>query len=152
MPAIQFLEDAAVDAVLDRQLRELLSLCFTKPCELIAHIAVHDKQIGTAAGELRMAGIAEVCVHPQYRGRGLVRDLLATAHAWLAAQGIPVAMLFGDKKHYASSGYRNISNPIRHRNSETGVWITEPSDWAMVKPRGNLDWPAGVVDLRGPTF
>ena len=177
MSAIQFLEDAAVDAVLDRQLRELLSLCFTKPCdavfrdrryfhepprwrwfvrgvagELIAHIAVHDKQIGTAAGELRMAGIAEVCVHPQYRGRGLVRDLLATAHAWLAAQGIPVAMLFGDKKHYASSGYRNISNPIRHRNSETGVWITEPSDWAMVKPLGNLDWPAGVVDLRGPTF
>ena len=177
MPAIEFIEDAAVDAVLDRQLRALLTLCFTKPNdvvfrdrryfhelprwrwfmrndsgELIAHIAVHDKRIGTSAGELRIAGIAEVCVHPQQRGHGLVRELLASAHPWLAAHDIPVAMLFGDKRHYTSSGYRNISNPIRSRNSETGAWIVEPSEWAMVKPLRNFDWPAGIVDLRGPTF
>ena len=177
MPAIEFIEDAVVDAALDRQLRTLLALCFTKPCdtvfrdrryfhepprwrwfvrgapaELIAHIAVHDKLIGTTAGELRIAGIAEVCVHPQHRGRGLVRDLLAAAHPWLAAHDIPVAMLFGDKKVYASSGYRNIANPIRSRNPETGTWVVATSDWAMVKPLQNYNWPAGVVDLRGPTF
>lgn len=177
MPAIEFIEDSAVDTSLDRQLRELLSTCFTKPCDavfrqrryfhepprwrwivrgdagaVIAHIAVHDKRIGIATGDLRIAGIAEVCVHPQHRGRGLVRDLLAEAHAWLTAHDIPVAMLFGDKKHYASSGYRNIANPIRSQNSETGAWTVEPSDWVMVKSLRNFDWPAGVVDLRGPTF
>ena len=177
MPVIEFIEDAAVDAALDRQLRALLALCFTKPNdvvfhdrryfhepprwrwfvrgtpdELIAHVAVHDKCIGTATGELRIAGIAEVCVHPQQRGHGLVRELLATAHPWLAAHDIPVAMLFGDKKHYASSGYRNIANLIRSQNAETGAWIIEPSEWAMVKPLRNFDWPTGIVDLRGPTF
>ena len=177
MPAIEFIEDAAVDAGLDRQLRTLLALCFTRPCdvvfrdrryfhepprwrwfvrdaagELIAHVAVHDKRIGTGAGELRIAGIAEVCVHPQHRGHGLVRDLLVTVHAWLIAQDIPVAMLFGDKKHYTSSGYRNVSNPIRHLKPETGVWIVEPSDWVMVKPLRDFTWPSGIVDLRGPTF
>jgi len=177
MPAIEFIEDVNVDAALDRQLRALLALCFTKPCdavfrdrryfhepprwrwfmrgapaEVIAHIAVHDKRIGTAAGELRVAGIAEVCVQPQQRGRGLVRDLLAAAHTWLAAHDVPVAMLFGDQKVYMSSGYRNITNPIRSQNPATGVWVVGPSDWAMVKPLHDLDWPAGVVDLRGPTF
>ena len=177
MAAIEFSEDRAVDAELDRQLRQLISTCFTKPgdcvfrdrryfhepprwrwfvrgspTELIAHIAVHDKLITTTAGELRIAGIAEVCVHPQHRGHGLIRDLLATAHAWLAAHDVPVAMLFGDKKHYASSGYQNIANPIRHRNPATGGWLTEPSDWVMVKPLRNFDWPAGLVDLHGPTF
>ena len=177
MPAIEFIEDVAVDAELDRQLRLLLSTCFTKPVdivfrdrryfhepprwrwfmrddvgELIAHIAVHDKLIGTTAGEFRIAGIAEVCVHPQQRGRGLVRDLLATAHPWLVAHDFPVAMLFGDKKVYSSSGYRVISNPIRYRKPETGIWIVEPSDWAMVRPLRNFDWPAGLVDLRGPMF
>ncbi|MEI8316170.1 MAG: GNAT family N-acetyltransferase [Verrucomicrobiota bacterium] len=177
MPVIEFLEDAAVNAVLDRQLRALLALCFTRPCdvvfrdrryfhepprwrwfvrgastELIAHIAVHDKRILTATGELRIAGIAEVCVHPEHRGHGLVRELLATAHTWLAEQGIPAAMLFGDKKHYTSSGYRNISNPIRYLKPETGTWVVEPSDWAMVKTLRNFDWPTGIVDLRGPTF
>ena len=177
MPAIEFIEDAAVDAALDRQLRELLSLCFTKDVdvvfrerryfhepprwrwfvrgaagELIAHIAMHDKRIGTTAGELRIAGIAEVCVHPQHRGQGLVRDLLATIHEWLAAHGIPLSVLFGDKKHYASSGYRNVSNPLRYLKPETGAWVVESSDWVMVKPLANLEWPAGLVDLRGPMF
>lgn len=177
MLPIEFIEDAVVDAALDWQLRMLLAVCFTKPCdavfrdrryfhepprwrwfvrgssdELIAHIAVHDKQIGTATGAVRIAGIAEVCVHPQQRGRGLVRELLASAHPWLAAHDIPVAMLFGDKKVYASSGYQTIANPIRYQNSETGVWSVEPSDWAMVKPLRDFDWPMGVVDLRGPMF
>ena len=177
MAAIEFIEDSAVDAELDRQLRQLISTCFTKPgdavfrdrryfhepphwrwfvrgtpTELIAHIAAHDKVIGLSTGDLRIAGIAEVCVHPQHRGQGLVRELLAVAHTWLTAQEIPLAVLLGDKKHYSSSGYRNISNPVRHWKPDPGVWLTETSDWVMVKPLRNFDWPTGLVDLRGPTF
>ena len=177
MPTIERIEDAAVDAELDRQLRQLLSRCFKKPSdsvfrdrryfhepprwrwllrgtptELIAHLAVHDKRVATTRGEFRVAGIAEVCVHPQQRGQGLVRQLLASAHAWLTAQDLQFAMLFGDKQNYSSSGYLNIANPIRCLNLETGLWIVQPSDSAMVKRLGNVDWPAGLVDLRGPTF
>lgn len=177
MAVIEWIEDQAVDAELDRQLRQLLSLCFTKPCdiifrdrryfheqprwrwivrgspaELIAHIAVHDKRITTTIGDLRIGGIAEVCVHPQHRGQGLIREMLVTIHSWLAAHEVPLAVLFGDKKHYASSGYQNIFNPIRHQNPTTGVWTTKSFDCVMVKPLLKIDWPAGPVDLRGPTF
>ena len=177
MPVVEFIEDVAVDAEVDRQLRQLLSTCFTKPedivfrdrryfhlsprwrwlvrgdgGELIAHVAVHDKVIGTIAGDVRIAGVAEVCVHPQHRGQGLVREVLATAHVWLAARDIPVALLFGDKKHYASSGYRNITNPLRCQNPETKEWSVKPSDWIMMKPLRVFDWPAGVIDLCGSGF
>ena len=175
MSAIQFIEDTAVDAALDRQLRELLSLCFTGPVNevfrdrryfkepprwrwfvpgnpLIAHIAVHDKIIGTTAGDVRIAGIAEVCVHPDHRGHGWVRQLLAAAHPWLAAQGIPFAMLFGLAKHYSSSGYRNVNNPLRHFDADKKIWKTESFDNVMVRSFGAQEWPAGLVDLRGPTF
>ena len=177
MAAIEFIEDSAVDAELDRQLRQLLSSCFTKPgdsifrdrryyhepprwrwfvrgspTELIAHIAAHDKTIGLPTGHLRIAGVAEVCVHPRHRGQGLIREILATAHAWLTAHGVPAAVLFGDKKHYASSGYTNIFNSIRHHDPTTGVWAEKSFDCIMVKSLQPMDWPAGPVDLRGPTF
>jgi len=177
MPKIEFIEDQAVDAILDQQLRTLLSTCFTKPCdavfrdrryfsepprwrwfmrgdngELIAHVAMHDKTIGTTTGDVRIAGIAEVCVHPQQRGRGLVCELLATAHTYLASHDIPFAVLYGEKKVYSSSGYQNISNPIRVLKPETGAWLVEPTEWVMVKPLAQREWPAGLVDLRGPAF
>ena len=175
MPVIEFIEDVAVDAMLDWQLRELLSLCFTKPCDivfrdrryfhesprwrwfvpgnsLIAHVAVHDKIIGTTAGDVRVAGIAEVCVHPAHRGHGWVRQLLATAHPWLAAQGIPFAMLFGNSQVYSSSGYRNVADSLRYFDGATQTWQNKSFDCAMVQPLGAQEWPAGPVDLRGPTF
>jgi hypothetical protein len=177
MPVIDFIDDAAVDAELDRQLRLLLARCFNSPGgavfagrryyhepprwrwyvrgasgELIAHVAVHDKVIGITSGELRIAGIAEVCVDSRQRGRGLVRELLAAAHPWLAAREIPAAMLFGDTHVYASSGYRNIANPIRHQRPDSGSWVVEIFDSAMVKPLRDFVWPEGVVDLRGPMF
>ena len=177
MPAIEFIEDAVVDAELDRQLRSLLPVCFNSPGgaifadrryfhepprwrwfvrgapgELIAHVAVHDKVIGTTAGERRIAGIAEVCVHPGHRGHGLVRELLATAHPWLAARDIPFAMLFGNDFVYSSSGYQKIANPIRHQLPENGSWVVESVWGAMVKPLRPIDWPSGEVDLRGPKF
>ena len=43
---------------------------------MVAHLAIHDKVIGTTAGDLRVGGIAEVCVAAAQRGQGLVRRLM----------------------------------------------------------------------------
>jgi len=119
--------------------------------ELIAHAAAHDKVISVGVEELRVGGIAEVCVAHHFRGRRLVPQLLAQAHAWMESEGIPFAMLFGQPKVYLSSGYGVIENPIHARNAR--IHHLNPfKGKPMIHAIATRPWPAGPVDLRGPTF
>jgi len=175
--AVEYIHDGDVDARMDQQLRDLLAACFTKPGDEvfrerryfreppqhrwivrgpdgrpIAHVAVHAKTIGSTVGDLAIAGVAEVCVHPHYRRRGLVRRMLAVAHEWLTGRGYAFAMLFGKAAVYRSSGYVTIRNPLRMQEPDSGQWVVGPVKGAMIRPIDRADWPAGPVDLCGPTF
>ena len=176
LPRIEYLQDRDVSAVLDEQLRALLSTCFTgphnrrfrwqryyqeipqhrwlirEPGRVIAHLATHEKRIGTAAGDFAICGIAEVAVHPDFRGRGLVKQLLAPAHAAFAREGVPFSFLFGNSKVYGSSGYVPVSNALRHFDFTCHEWLVRPLAHALVKPLGATPWPEGEIDLRGPVF
>lgn len=172
--AVAYTLDADVDTQLDAELRALLSLCFTGPEDavfrarryfreppkhrwllrdetgaLVAQVAVHEKTIDCAGWGMPIGGIADVCVHPDHRGRGHVRGMLAGIHAWLAERLVPFAVLFGDPAVYASSGYVVVKN-LRVRSAETGAW--EPGGGAMVHELGAHRWPDGPVDLIGPRF
>jgi predicted N-acetyltransferase YhbS len=173
---IDYVPDSQVDAALDEQLRALLSACFTgphnerfktqrfyhempqhrwlirEPGRVIAHVAFHDKVVGTTAGDQRIGGVAEMAVHPDFRGQGLVRRLLAEGHEWLAARGVPFGFLFGDWAVYKSSGYVPVENLIRRFVPERNKWVTQSISSAMVKVIGKTPWPDGEIDLRGPTF
>jgi GNAT superfamily N-acetyltransferase len=126
-------------------------LVFAPTGEIVAHAAMHDKTLGTAQGDLAVVGIAEVCVASKYRGRGLAKELLETMHAWLRERGISHALLFGQPKVYASRGYVPITNELRADNSLARHWnpfCGKP----LVKLLGDVLWPTGMIDLRGPTF
>jgi len=173
---IQYIRDDAVDAALDRELRDLLSTCFTKPEDvvfrerryfieppkhrwllrddagrLIAHVAVHEKVIEAGERSFAIGGVAEVCVHPDYRRRGLVKQMLAQVHGWSAARGVPFAVLFGDPAVYTSSGYVTVENLSHDARSEDGRPIRKRKT-AMVKPLLGESWPSGEVHLPGPEF
>jgi len=175
VPVVTYLEDSSVTGALDRQLRCLLSACFTDPCfvgqrychemprhrwiitdgdgELAAHLAAHDKMIGASTGDLRVLGIAEVCVREDFRGRGLVRKMIEASHAWARTQKFPYAMLFGMPAFYSSSGYICIRNPIRRFNPGRKEWEISPMDSAMVCALCEAPlWPEGEIDIRGPLF
>lgn len=119
--------------------------------KIIGHAAVHDKRIGTAGGELRVGGVCEVCVDASRRGHGLSKLLLTAVHEWLTTAGFPFAMLFGQPKVYTSGGYQLIANEIRADNALARHWNPFCGK-AMIKPIANLPWPAGPIDLHGPTF
>jgi predicted acetyltransferase len=129
--------------------------------DLIAHAAAHDKVIvarpeGEEEEELRVAGIAEVMVHPAARGMGHVKELLGVAHPALERMGFAFAVLFGRPAVYRSSGYLVAENPIRYYDDESEGWKTErfrePERSFMYRPLRRADWPAGIIDIRGPRF
>ena len=120
---------------------------------VVAHIAVYEKLLGTDAGLLPVIGIAEVCVAPAHRGRGYVRALLAQIHDWAREQGFSWSLLFGAHGIYGSSGYEKIDNPLRALDYQTGEWKTENLGYALVRQLNeNAVWPSGTLDLRGPHF
>ena len=120
---------------------------------IIAHLAVHDKTLGCTAGDIRIGGVAEVCVHPDFRGQKLVSRLLEPAHAWMREAGMPFGMLLGNPKVYGSNGYKAVQNPLRFYDVAAKAWVTRTAaDCALVKPLGTRVWPAGEIDLRCPWF
>lgn len=171
---VDYVYDPGVDDTLDWQIRSLLGLCFPGPLFrhkrynkelpahrwivrenehlLMAHAALHDKRIATPAGERRVGGVAEVCVHPHHRGRGLVKLLLDAMHHWMDAQGFDFALLFGKPEVYGSSGYRPVANPIRYFDVNQNAWIERTIPSAQVRARDGAAWPAGRIDLGCPMF
>lgn len=170
LPLVKYIADAAVDDTLDLALRDLLSTCFTGPTDdvfrrrryfreppahrwimpagpaLAAHAAVHEKTVSCGGVEHSIGGIAEVCVHPGFRGRGCVRQLLSAVHPWLAARGFVHAVLFGQAAVYSSSGYFPVAN-LHMADSPS-----EPAAGAMAHPLGGAPWPCEAVLLHGPRF
>lgn len=171
---INYIKDSDVDEELNAQFIEILSLCFSnqpvfktqryfkeKPSYrwyiedgnlIIAHVAVHDKDIETKKGVIRIGGVAEVCVHPDYRGKGLVKKMLAFIHERLKENGFGFAMLYGEERVYSSSGYTTIKNEIKFLDHVTKEWKIEISKDAMVAPLIDDNWPDGLIDIKGPTF
>ncbi|MAD19712.1 MAG: GNAT family N-acetyltransferase [Planctomycetaceae bacterium] len=166
------IEDEAVDADLDLKLRRMLSTCFTKPGDeifrtrryfevppswrwcigggghLIAHAAAHDLSIRMGSNRFRVLGVAEVCVEPASRGRGLVRELLDAIHDFGLDEGFDFAMLFGRPRVYRSSGYEAADRPV-HVTGADGARTAR--DDAMFRPLAGAI-PVGECEVDGPAF
>jgi Predicted acetyltransferase len=175
---IRYLPDAEVDAALDAELRELLSTCFTKPQDhvfrrrryfnempahrwlarderdgrLVAHLAAHERTVLAGDRVHAAGGVAEVCVHPEYRGRGYAGRLVGAAHDWMRERGWDYSILFGEPRYYASSGYVPISNLLLEERGSDGATVRREAGGALVFPLGATPWPDGVVVWPGPIF
>ena len=162
--------------MLDRQLRDLLCACYLKPVDVvfrdrrffreppdhhwlvrdaaarpIAQVSVHERALIQDWRRIPMGGIAEVCVHPDHRGRGLVRQMLRAAHGWLAAREFRFAMLFGNPQVYTSSGYVTVSNVSCEEYDAAGLPHRKPIA-PMVCQLGAQPWPVDPILLPGLTF
>ena len=171
---IKYIQDSNVDEKLNKKIIELLSICFTKEpvlqhrryCKempqhrwyiedekkLIAHLALHEKKITTEKGAFPIGGVAEVCVHPDHRGNGYVKQMLLEAHQWLKENKYPFALLFGEREIYSSSGYSAVKNEIRYFDDKVEEWVQEINPHAMKNVLGNISWPQGLININGPTF
>lgn len=176
-PEIIALPDREVDSATDRAIRDLLTTCFTgdgndvflhrrywkEPYpnrfvirgpddSFVAHVGVHEKEIRVGDARHRFGGICEVCVHPDFRGRGMVRAMLAFIHPWLAERGFVFSILFGDPDVYTSSGYRVVGNIVMDDDPLQPDGNRHPVSGPMVHPLGSMLWPDGEVYLPGLKF
>jgi len=171
---IESIADTCVDEQLDLQIRQLLTASFAyepvfrlrRYCQeppmqrwiargtsgLLGHICIHRKVISSDSGELLIAGVGEVCVAPETRGNGLMKEMFIATHEWAARNNYQFSMLFGQAILYRSSGYQLIDNEIRFMDGKDRQWNTKRFDNAMVKSLSSMKWPTGQIDLRGPTF
>ena len=171
-PKIEYLPDNSVTDSLDHELRGLLTTCFTKPQDvvfrdrryfrepyphrwvirdesnaIVAHIGVHEKQVEAEGRTYCIGGIAEVCVHPIYRGKGYVRMMLKCIHAWLSKHDFAFAVLFGDTLVYRSSGYVQVTNLFLGGSQEGWKQIN-----GIIRDLSGTPWPRGDVHLSSPGF
>lgn len=168
---VEYLPDETVDDTMDQRIRDLLTTCFTGPNDVVfqtrryfaepyphrwiirdgdrlaAHLGVHEKRIEVGDESVPVAGVAEVCVHPDQRGKGHVKNILKVAHAWMRQYGFVYSVLLGDPRVYGSSGYvsrEDVSFDVDgERQCLKGV---------MVLPLTDRPWPEGGVYLPGPGF
>jgi predicted N-acetyltransferase YhbS len=172
----EYLADGSIDAARDAEIRGLLTTCFTGEEDavfrrqryakepyphrwvvrdergaIVAHTGVHEKHVEAGGRRYRIGGIAEVCVHPDCRGRGFVKRMLAAAHDYLAREGFDFAVLFGNPEVYRSSGYARKMN-VRHDCEDPDAAGERERVTVMVRELSGVPWPDGEVYMPGPTF
>jgi len=122
--------------------------------QLIAHAAVLPRSIGTAAGELEIAGLTRVCTCPEHRGRGL-GEIIVRPVFDLVDSGIYQFSLFQTtqavRSFYEKLGACVIENSIVNSQDpdqhESPFW-----DKVIMRYPSGGSWPAGEIDLRGPGY
>lgn len=120
--------------------------------KIIANAAVHDKVFLSDGKHIPIAGVALVCVRPEFRGKGLVRQLLAEVHNWAKTKNYPFAFLFGKNEIYRSSGYIQCTNQFKYLNHIENTEEVKPIETARYHPLKNQPWPKSTIDLQGPVF
>ncbi|OIQ26543.1 GNAT family N-acetyltransferase [uncultured Vibrio sp.] len=168
----EYIRDHDVSTDLDKKLRQLLSASFLNGQDpeifskqryykeppqhryllwdkdtIAAHIAVHDKHVHCDGEDHTISGIAEVCVHTEYRKQGLVKQLLEKVLQDSKARGDAFSVLFGEAEIYGSSGYVTSSN--LHILTPEKKWVRV--DKVMAREL-NQSWPEADVRLDGLPF
>lgn len=110
--------------------------------------------IGSAEGDVAIAGLARVCTHPDHRGRGLGERVVRAAFE-LIDQGDFRASLFQTspavRPFYERLGCAQVDNRIVNSGGDdpdaNPFW-----DEVVMRYPAKGRWPNGTIDLRGPGY
>jgi predicted GNAT family N-acyltransferase len=125
--------------------------------KLISSVRVVHRLARTADGERLLAGIGNVCSHPEARGTGAASMCMAAVSEYIADDGgADFGLLFcGEalKDYYPRFGWRIIDNAISYisPDGERKVSRTAGKSYVMMRAGRLTDeqWPDGEIDLNG---
>lgn len=76
---------------------------------LVSSVSCYIRQSYIDGRTAKTVCIGSVCTHPEYRRRGLLRQVLRNAIEWMTEHGILWSYLYGSEDIYGSSGWRNMT-------------------------------------------
>lgn len=163
---IQYIPDSQVDEAMDEKIRKILNTCFPsgevfkhqrfyndlpqhrffieKDEEIIAHLAVHERQFEAEGVQESFFGLAELCVLPEFQRLNLAKKLITHVEKFFS--WYDYSILMGEPMYYSSSGYNRVSNVIFAAIPHV------PMTTVMVKCMKDKTWPAGSVVIDGLPF
>ena len=176
---IEVVEENDLQSEEDRQIRELLCLCFpdwaetfrqsrvwhtTPPIytvivreqgQIIGHIAVVVRTITTTWNfRYNVASIQGVCVAPDKRRTGLAHRLLQIALQEAAKRGFLFAILYCKEflvPYYTSQGWKLADDSVVMWNSRD-LPISMHSNCPMYCELGEVPFPEGPLDVHSPSW
>lgn len=172
----RIIKESQVGEKLDVEIRKNLCICFPRDKDVyskvrawhniwpifiaiieqgnnvIAHAAVVDRIIKVGNENLRVAGLQNVFVLPEHRGRRLSTTVIQAAMAEAQQQDFDCGLLFTYepvKKVYARNGWLQITDR-KFIRIDNGREIEMPQETVkMYYPLRRKDFPAGIVNLQG---
>ena len=148
--------DYRVDRSYYKQLPHFRYLVFEENL-LIGHMGIDHRVISVADSALTIFGVIDLCIHEDYRQRGIASNLLDSVFELATMSSIDFILLISDKKKlYLSKGFTTISQYCswmridEHKNY--GIAFERIENEIMVKQIGRKKWPDGPIDLLGYMF
>lgn len=80
--------------------------------ELVANVSLYERRLRLAGEEVPALGIQSVAVRPEFRGRGLFRDLMGRALRFADARVGLVILVTGTPDLYRPFGFRQLTETI----------------------------------------
>ncbi len=117
-----------------------------------AHAAVIKRTVSVGNNLYKCAGIANVAVLPNYRGKKIGRHALKAALTDAAVKDFDFAMLFAKdslRNYYAKCGFISIPQSTVTHFSKGKETVIPGSRVIMYFPLSIKDFPPGNIHLRG---
>lgn len=107
----------------------------------LAALRIHPVRMGSQ--EIRMGGIGTVGVAREYRGRGIMTELMTRLNAGMEASGVTLGELGGSRSRYAHFGYSTGGYGVELQFERGDCLPFSASDFAVEELPGDAD-PADV--------
>ncbi len=75
---------------------------------VVAHVMIVEKKVRIGRARLTIAGIGDVCAHPEYRRHGLAGRLMTHAVEAMARKPYGLSLLYGIPRYYERFGYSEM--------------------------------------------
>ena len=174
---IKIINETEITQGLDLKLKKILCRCFSNDAEffaksrawhgstpawsvildendsIVAHVSIVDRTIKAGSILLRVAGIQNVSVLPEYRGQGLCKKVMLAAMKEAGKRDFDAGLLYCVpqlENAYIRYGWRLLSNKKIIRIDENGKHIPFPvKNIAMFFPLKMQEFPRGSINLQG---
>ena len=171
---LRILKEGQIDETLDTAIKQSLAKCFPDIEDIFLqtrayrnnvplytvilqqkdivcdHLAVVERTIAADNDKYRVAGVANVCVLPEYRNKGLSDKILQAATEEAQKYDFDFGLLFTNKKItyiYARNGWLEIQGQ-KFLCTDQGKKLEVSSD-KMYYPLKCEKFPSGTIDLQG---